>query len=288
MNLMNMDDTAAPDLLSDLPLSLIETILTLLPIRDAVKTSLLSSKWRYKWASIPELVFCDDSVNFSPGKDTLELQGKLSNFITHAIRLHKGPIHKFKIRSLVLQGCPVVDQWLLFLSRNDVRELVLELGIGNLVRAPSCLFSCQYLTHLELNWYELYPPTSFKGFAYLKTLILQDGYTEAEAVGSLISNSPLLESLTLSFNHCDGGILNIYAPKLKYLCLEGDFKKLCLEETPLVETMIISFLVDPDKLNPDEFQEHFGQSLSCNYVKFLSAVPNLRSLSGLVYFTKVK
>lgn len=273
-----MGDSTAADLLSDLPLSIIEIILTLLPIRDAVRTSVLSSKWRYRWASIPELVFSDHCVD-STDKDILE--GRLISFITHALLLHHGPIHKFKIRSSVLQGFPDVDQWMLFLSRNDVRELTLELGGGDdLVRVPSCLFSCKYLTHLELSRFELDPPPTFKGFPCLKTLNLQQVFMAREAIESLISSCPLLESLTLYY--FDGWDLNIYAPNLKALCLEGEFKNICLEKTPQLEVMVITLYTNPDEVQ----EEHFEQSFGCTYVKFLSGVPNLRRLSGHVYFTK--
>ncbi|KAM3203578.1 hypothetical protein P3L10_031204 [Capsicum annuum] len=44
------------DVLSNLPDSLINDILTRLPLRDAVRTSILSKKWRYKWNGIQHLV----------------------------------------------------------------------------------------------------------------------------------------------------------------------------------------------------------------------------------------
>lgn len=272
-----MDNSTALDLLSDLPLSIIEIILTLLPIRDAVRTSVLSTKWRYRWASLQVLVFCDKCVDFSPEKANFE--GRLINFITHALLLHQGSIHKFEIRSSILQSCPVIDQWMLFLSRYNVRELILELGEGEWLRAPTCLFFCKYLTHLELSRCELDPPPSFKGFAFLKTLNLQQVSVAPEAIETLISSCPLLESLTLLYY--DGLELSIYAPKLKYLCLEGEFKEICLEDTPQLEVICITLY-----MNPDEVQEHFELSLGCNFIKFLGGVPNLRRLIGHVYFTK--
>ncbi|GFZ16193.1 F-box/RNI-like superfamily protein [Actinidia rufa] len=54
-----MDNVLGRDLISDLPQSIIETILTKLPIRDTVRTSILSTKWRYKWANLTHIVFDD-------------------------------------------------------------------------------------------------------------------------------------------------------------------------------------------------------------------------------------
>ena len=48
------------DRISDLPSHLIDFILQRLPLQDVVRTSLLSSKWRYKWTSIPKLDFSND------------------------------------------------------------------------------------------------------------------------------------------------------------------------------------------------------------------------------------
>ncbi|KAI7728728.1 hypothetical protein M8C21_005302 [Ambrosia artemisiifolia] len=45
------------DRITKLPQAIIETILCLLPIEEAARTSILSSEWRYKWTTIPKLVF---------------------------------------------------------------------------------------------------------------------------------------------------------------------------------------------------------------------------------------
>lgn len=272
-----MANEIAHDLLSDLPLSITEIILSYLPIRDAVRMSTLSTKWRYRWASLPQLSFCDKCVSPSPDKSIVE--NRLIKFITNALLLHNGPIHKFKICTSILQGCPDIDQWLLFLSRNDVRELTLELGEGEWFRVPSCLFFCKKLTLLELCRCELDPSPGFRGFSGLRTLTLNQVLVTPEAIESLISNCPILESLTLSYY--DGLDLNINAPNLKYLCLEGEFKEICLENTPLLEVVSITLY-----MNTDEIQEHFEQISGCNFVKFLGDVPNLERLIGHIYFTK--
>ncbi|KAK2983924.1 hypothetical protein RJ640_017845 [Escallonia rubra] len=183
---------------SDLPQSIIETILTKLPLRDAVRTSILSTKWRYKWATITQLAFDDKCV--TPSHDRAVAEINLVKFVSRFLFLHDGPIHKFTLSTSYLQNTPEIDQWLLFLSRKDIKELVLEFGEGELFRVPSCLFTCRKLARLELVRCEFDPPPTFRGFLSLKYLNLQQVLVAPEVVESLISSCPLLESLTLSYS----------------------------------------------------------------------------------------
>ncbi|XP_062111251.1 F-box/FBD/LRR-repeat protein At1g13570 isoform X1 [Humulus lupulus] len=275
-----MGDAPGHDLISDLPESIIESILTRLPIRDAVRTSILSSKWRYKWASITQLVFDDKCVTLR--SDRALVEKSLIDFITKALFLHKGPIHKFQLSTFYLQNCSDIDQWLLFLSRNDIKELVLELeeeeGEGELFRVPASLFHCKKLTRLDLFRCELDPPLTFKGFSYLNSLTLHQVLVAPDVIESLISGCPLLENLAISY--FDSLALNIKAPNLKFLFLEGEFKDIKLENTPLLVAMSVAMYMTEDNA------EHFEQSSSCNFVKFLGGVPCLERLIGHVYFTK--
>ncbi|KAJ0725173.1 putative F-box domain, FBD domain, leucine-rich repeat domain superfamily [Helianthus annuus] len=276
---MHTELPSGEDYISDLPQSIIETILTKLPLRDAVRTSILSNKWRYKWATLTQLEFDDKCVSCNHDRALAEVN--LVTFITRFLFLHDGPIHRFSLSTGYLQGSPDVDQWLLFLSRKDVKELILELGDGEWFRAPSCLFACRKLVRLELVRCELDPPLSFKGFLNLKHLNLQQVLIAPDAVENLISCCPLLESLTLSY--FDSLELTIRAPNLKYLILEGEFKDICLENTPmLVAISVAMYMTDMT----DDIAEHFGQSSSCNFDKFLGGVPSLEKLSGHIYFTK--
>lgn len=273
-----MDSILVQDVISDLPQSIVETILTKLPIRDAVRTSILSSKWRYKWANLTHLVFDDRCSSLYNDKGLVE--GNLVKFITRFLFLHDGPIHMFTLSSTYLQGSPYIDQWLLFLSRKDVKELVIKLGDQEWFRAPTCLFSCRKLTRLELIRCELDPPPSFKGFLSLKCLVLQQVFIAPDKVENLLSSCPLLESLTLSY--FDSLALSICAPNLKYLFLEGEFKDIRLENTPLLIFVSVSMYMT------DDTAEHFEQSSSCNFDKFLGGVPCLQRLIGYIYFTKVR
>lgn len=54
------------DSISNLPSSVIEHILSYLPMRDAAKTSILCKEWRYKWLSVSHLVFDQDFESSLP------------------------------------------------------------------------------------------------------------------------------------------------------------------------------------------------------------------------------
>ncbi|CAM8912832.1 unnamed protein product [Rhodiola kirilowii] len=265
------------DLLSDLPHSIIESILMRMPIRDAVKTSVLSSKWRYRWTKITHLVFDDNMMGIDRDPEELELED-IEKFITHTLLLHKGPIHRFQLSVSVLRTCPDIDQWILYLSRNGVKELILDLEEGDWWRVPSCLFKCGKLVHLELHRCEIYLPNNFKGFSFLKSLSLYEIVSPPEATEFLISSCPLLETLSLSY--IDNLELHIEAPMLKYLTLEGEFKDIILVNTPLLVSVNVCMYMNED------FTEHLGLDRRSIFDKFLGAMPLLESLFGHVYFTR--
>ncbi|TMW88003.1 hypothetical protein EJD97_019137 [Solanum chilense] len=271
-----MDTDSDRDLLSDLPQSIIESILVKVPLVDAVRTSILSRKWRYKWAAITELVFNDTCL--TSGHDKSIISCNLVNFITRCLFLHDGPIHKFELNTSYSPASPDLDQWLLFLSRKDIKELIIDIGEDDWFRAPSCVFFCRKLTHLVLVRCELNPPPNFKGFLCLKHLSLQQVIIPPHDIEVLISSCPLLESLTLSY--FDSLELTIRAPNLKYLNLEGEFKDIRLENTPqLIGISVAMYMTD-------DIAEHFEQCSGCNFDKFLGGVPCLERLIGHIYFTK--
>lgn len=273
-----MECNLALDFISDLPGSIIESILSRMPIRDAVRTSILSRKWRYKWTTLRELVFDEKCVSVSLSDNEDLVEDKITDFITRALLLHHGPIHKFQISTAYLRSCPDIDQWILFLSRNDLKELILELGDGEWFVLPSCLFFCKRLCRLELCRCKLRPPLGFKGFSCLKSLNLSQVWDSCDVIESVIASCPLLESLALSY--VDSLALSIHAPNLKDLSLEGEFKDICLEQAPLLVALTVVMYMN------DDIAEHMEQSTSCNFINLLGGVPSLERLVGHVYFTK--
>lgn len=231
-----MDECARKDFISNLPHGIIEIILTKLPIRDAVRTSVLSTKWRFQWATMTQLVF-DKNCVCVPHGGTFNEQ-KLFNFMLGCLFLHDGPINKFRLSTPCMDKYPEMDQCLLFLSRKNIKELVLEIdALDPMLPTASAIFSCQQLTSLTLRGFEFEPPLTFRGFPCLKYLKLDFNIVTREVVENLISGCPLLEKL--EFINYEYLTFTLRVPNLKHLVLEGNFKHIYLEHAPLLVAMSI-------------------------------------------------
>ncbi|XP_045791394.1 F-box/FBD/LRR-repeat protein At1g13570-like [Trifolium pratense] len=269
---------AEPDIISSLPGHIIDHILSHLSIKEAVRTSVLSTKWRYKWATLPNLVFDSQCIS-ETSEDLLDIKSKLSRIIDHVLLLHSGPIRKFKLSHRELIGVTDIDRWTLHLTRRPVKEFVLEIWKGQRYKIPTCLFSCQGLHHLELFNCWLKPPSTFHGFRNLKSLDLQHVTLAQDAFENLISSCPLLERLTLmnfdGFNH-----LNIRSPNLQFFDIGGKFDDISFENTSQLAVVSIGLYVNFES-NQSRLHGH-----SSNLVEFLICLPRIQRLEIQSYFLK--
>ncbi|PRQ22289.1 putative F-box domain, FBD domain, leucine-rich repeat domain, L domain-containing protein [Rosa chinensis] len=207
------------DRITSLPDDVTENILARLPLKEAVRTSILSRKWRYKSERLQDLVFDDQCVSTQSHPTC-----SFVNIVDHVLLVHTGPIRKFKLSRKETLATRDMDRWILHLSRNPViKEMIIEFWIGNPYNIPSCLFFCQDIAYLELFRCLLNPPPSTcKGFRSLKTLFLENVTMAQDVFENLIGCSPLLEILTLI--SCDGFTnLKIDAPKLRLIDIIGVF-----------------------------------------------------------------
>ncbi|KAA8532814.1 hypothetical protein F0562_033069 [Nyssa sinensis] len=212
-----------------------------LPIQDAVRTSVLSSKWRYNWVNLPQLIF-DDNLCKMSGRYQWPTQEKLVMIISQVLLLHRGPIHKFTLSISELESCYEIDQFILFVSKNGVREFTLQISKGVVHKLPSSFFSCLQLTHLDL-WNCVFRPLStFQGFSKLTSLVLGQVIISSFMLASLISSSPLLEQLTIE-SSVTFYYLEIVAPNLKVLRTRALFKSVHCLKTPHLAILSITLKV---------------------------------------------
>lgn len=267
------------DDISNLPAQIVDKILSHLSLRDAVRTSVLSSKWRNKWVTLPNLVFDNQSLLIS-SQDQTFIKNKIVNIVDHVLLLHSGPIHKFKLSHRDLQGVCDIDRWILFLSRGAVKEFILEIWKGHRYKLHSSIYLCQKLNHLELFNCLLKPPHTFNGFKSLKSLDLQHITMEQDAFEQLVSRCHLLERLTL-MNFEGFSDLKIHAPNLLFFDVGGVFEDINFMNTFNLAIVSIGLYVNPG------FDKNLTLGCAGNLVKFFAHLPRLQRLEVQSFFLKV-
>ncbi|KAM3377616.1 F-box/FBD/LRR-repeat protein like [Capsicum galapagoense] len=219
------------DVLSNLPENVIDNILLCLPLRDAVRTSILSKKWRYNWCRLPQLKL--DQTLWETTNDLISPTVRFTDVVFHLLTLHAGPIPKFILSIVDPVDFPKIDNLIYFLSRSGIQHLVLQLPTGNLYKLPSSFFICLQLRHLTLQRCLVRPPPVFKGFDRLISLELRQVTISTEALGSFISGCPLLEHLVLE--HSDNpNHMEINALKLRSFVFIGNIHFIHLKYVPLL------------------------------------------------------
>uniref|UniRef100_A0A1S4ALB6 F-box/FBD/LRR-repeat protein At1g13570 n=2 Tax=Nicotiana tabacum TaxID=4097 RepID=A0A1S4ALB6_TOBAC len=187
------------DRISALPRDVIDGILELLPVEEAARTSILSKEWRYIWATLPYLVL---DKNFCL-KLTKKSAFNLIDTIDKILLQHTGDIVKFilDVSMTFLSPYPDIDRWMLYVTRNGVKELTLNMSNNTSYKLPFYIFNCPTLTRLKLFNCVFKPPTSFLGFPNLITLYLSK-VTFVLASEFFVIKAPLFTNLTLKY--CDG------------------------------------------------------------------------------------
>ncbi|XP_042483937.1 F-box/FBD/LRR-repeat protein At1g13570-like isoform X2 [Macadamia integrifolia] len=261
---MEMASSSTLDMLSNLPESMLNNILSRLSLRDMVRTTVLSTKWRYKWTSVPHLIFDDEylPVYFGPfGHD------KLVKIVNHVLLLHRGPVLTFEISSSQLRTCSEINSWILYLSFNSVKEFKLHISKSERHIVPPCLFSFGHLIQLILIGCIIVPPTTFKGFSYLKNLSLKKVTLSNASLECLLSSCPWLERLTLI--DIDGPThVEICNPNLKYLFFDDKSIGISLKDLRL---LVYANLHAINVAHPD-------QQGTCNFTSILGSMLNIQKL----------
>ncbi|KAJ8570079.1 hypothetical protein K7X08_006656 [Anisodus acutangulus] len=243
----NKNHSPSPHVLSNLPEWVIDEILMRLPLRDAVRTSILSKKWRYNWCRLPHLKL--DQMLWKTIEDLISPTIGFTNILCHLLTLHTGLITKFTLDIPDLKPCPNIHHLIYFLSRNDIQHVLLKLPVGNRYKLPSSFFTCLQLRHLTLHTCLIRPPPLFKGFDRLISLELSDVTISSEFLGSLISHALLLEHLVLEQEVVSDHI-EISAPKLRSFFFIGNINLLHLKNVPLLSKVSyepIAFFVEAER-----------------------------------------
>ncbi|CAN1840783.1 F-box/FBD/LRR-repeat protein At1g13570 [Linum perenne] len=268
------------DWISALPDNAFDHILSFLPLREAVKISVLSSQWRNKWAYLPTLVF---DHNFSVSATT-RMSSDCSAYETllnvfYVLKFQRGPLREFALSIPQLGSFPKrIDQILQVLDSTHIESLTIGIKGYNL---PSRVFSFRKLSKLRLcSCHFTSSMITFDSFALLTILELREVTLPKDVQVSFRFNCPLLEDLRMDSCGDHTNVINIVieAPTLHYFHIVGSFSFLEFKHTPLLKKVVVhqghGVIEDVDKL--------------CNLFTIMDGLLAGEQLSISVYFYQNK
>ncbi|XP_058076824.1 putative F-box/LRR-repeat protein At1g56400 [Magnolia sinica] len=213
-----MDDT-----FSNLPEALLILIISFLPLKDAVMTSVLSKRWLNLWTNTMAIDLNEDQFLeiqrqrrlLGSGRKSWALhiknQGRrrFAEFICQMLPCFEGPkISKFSLRfSYQTEYHYCMEEWIQFSISKKVEEIHLDLSDGDLPPnttaffeslfcLPDFLYAYKSLCVLNLDSCK-FSPSNFQCFMTLRSLSLRRIKLPQEVIEDVIANSPFLINLSL-------------------------------------------------------------------------------------------
>ncbi|KAK4576186.1 hypothetical protein RGQ29_026935 [Quercus rubra] len=317
-NSLSLDEDTVVDRISNLPSSLICHILSFLNTKEAIATSILSSRWKPLWILVPTLDLQDDCrqepISFT-------------HIVYRVLALHIAPLlRNFSLAWYSPCNSFHLDAWIHTALARNVEHLRLEIYLngqdgtefynGRRFELPRSFYFCRTVVVLELTGgIVLDPPPSFQ-FPSLKIMSLCEIlYRPHYTFSMLLCGCPVLEDLSVTRDGTDGMInftvslptlkrlsiefytyerdlpdykLEIYAPALEYFGFRGDLrnvvflKKLANLVEAHVEVRAVEFLQE-DWVR--EYEIYYGDRVfklvrALNNAKFFSLYPGDKECIG--------
>ncbi|XP_057950960.1 F-box/LRR-repeat protein At4g14103-like isoform X2 [Malania oleifera] len=187
----------AEDRISNLPDCILHHVLSFLPMKDAVGTSLLSTRWRHLWTSLPNIDL-DDMLYFGERCDWYPLETtSFVNFVERVLALHDmSNMKRFRLSCRVCFNASCVNAWVSSAVRHKAQELNLCLFVNEPFMLPPCVFSYDYSTQ-----------KLFSSCPMLQELAIVD--CEWMDLRSITISIPTLTSLTIDDLPCFGSMDDI-------------------------------------------------------------------------------
>ncbi|XP_010485101.1 PREDICTED: F-box/FBD/LRR-repeat protein At5g53840-like [Camelina sativa] len=180
------------DRISHLPDHLISEILTRLSTKDAVRTSVLSTRWRNLWQLVP-ILDLDSRSEFRLFSEFVSFAGRFFDF-------HKDScVQKLRLTTYDPDDKSYLTSWIDFVTRRRIQHLEINVvscyySFGDI---PLSLYTCDTLVHLQLYRLTMVN-VGCVSLPCVKILHLKYNHYPNEAIlEKLISGSPVLEDLTI-------------------------------------------------------------------------------------------
>ncbi|KAL6608179.1 hypothetical protein ACP70R_041242 [Stipagrostis hirtigluma subsp. patula] len=207
-------------------------IFSKLPLKEIVRTSVLSRKWRCLWTVCPKLSF-DSTTMFGKniaGKQTEKYTRQFIRNVNAVLqRCHGRVVEDLEIKSefdKLLVGH--LDNWVRFAASSYTKFLAVDLTPRGLeaLDDPQYMFPLQLfdsrsihrLQHVQLRFVCVKLPQQFSGFPKLRKLDLHKVKVTAKDLQDMLSNCFALEQLSIVHCNLDGELkVHCPLPCLQYL-----------------------------------------------------------------------
>jgi hypothetical protein len=275
------------DMINLLPISVLITIISFLPFKEAARTSILAKNWMHLWKSTTNVEFNEHYFSRS-----YEFQRKdFLKFITLWIETHQqnSNIEKFSLTLLDPDpetDCDIIERCVDFATQHGVKDLALNFSDTNWTEEeydePEALFELptKVYEHKALESIKLFScgfvETELIKLHALK--VISFGWMELKnnAINILLSNCKMIETLSLkncwmtNKFECSGSDLNlknliidsckffyrrltINAPKLKYFKYYGNVVYFNIQNSLHMDEVDLNFGLEYQYPKVDEF-----------------------------------
>ncbi|KAF6997980.1 hypothetical protein CFC21_014140 [Triticum aestivum] len=215
--------------MEDLPVDVQAVIMSLLPLKEAVRTSIVSTSWRMIWTFRCNLSF--KGPRYLHENDTKIQQAKCIETVNCVIQQHSRiGINKFSIRCGLFEEDSVhLDRWIRFAASSKAKIIHLDLRFKDVFEEVNHLHlealldaqGSSFLRSLFLGGVVIKPHSAICGFTILRRLVLQSVTISGDFTGFL-ANCAALEDLEMI--ECSG-LTNLIIPqqldKLQHLLIDG-------------------------------------------------------------------
>ncbi|TVU43424.1 hypothetical protein EJB05_09897, partial [Eragrostis curvula] len=194
--------------MEDLPEDIQRHILSMLPLKEAARTSIVSRNWRELWTCHPNLCF-DGSKQQSTDEDSMKIKGaKFIETVNSIVQQHSGAVlNKFSIRFLLKkESSDHLDRWICFAAACKARIMdinlwpnALKAPVGKNYNYPLEALGSQdgpFIQSLFLKHVSLKPHSDIAGFTKLRRLHLNNVIINGDLRG-LLNNCCALEDLEI-------------------------------------------------------------------------------------------
>ncbi|XP_073128068.1 F-box/FBD/LRR-repeat protein At3g14710-like [Henckelia pumila] len=261
------------DIISNLPPTIIRHILSLLPAKDVLRTSVLSKAWEYKWTCIYN-IHIDEKTWFSRKKGRTKTKTKTKsvvNFVDRILLFSRATIKSFHLSCSYKYSPTQIITWISAVVMRNVEDLQIDYDHKGVI-LPRCLFNCTSLSRLKLGLpctfrvpVENWSSNVLKILHLDKVEILNDSCVS----DTLVLDFPVLETIEL----CNCKWLKVKFVEIKAPALT----KFNVVHHSLPKGVKCQIRIFGAKLLKFDLYGHFVESIDLSMSSVFSAVVDCRS-----------